>query len=122
VNPADINWVVKYTAKVMSQSGGTLTGTVLFQDGFAPIATVPLLNNRAAYSTTYTAKGTHPITATYSGVLNTEAGSASAVLTETIIKPYPTATKVTTSGSPSFVGQPVTFTATVMARFRMAKS
>jgi len=117
VNPADINWVVKYTAKVKSQSGGALTGTVLFQDGGAPIATVALVNNQAAYSTTYTVKGTHPITATYSGVLNTEAGSASAVLTETIIKPHPTTTTVTTSGSPTFVGQSVTFTATVTSTY-----
>jgi hypothetical protein len=117
VNPADINWVVKYTAKVMTQSGGALTGTVLFEDGGGPIATVALVNNQAAYSTTYTVKGTHPITATYSGVLNTEAGSASAVLTETIIKPYPTTTKVTTSGSPSLIGQPVTFTATVTSTY-----
>jgi hypothetical protein len=117
VNPADINWVVMYTAKVKSQSGGALTGTVLFEDGGGPIATVALVNNQAAYSTTYTVKGTHPITATYSGVLNTEAGSASAVLTETIIKPYPTTTKVTTSGSPSLIGQPVTFTATVTSTY-----
>jgi hypothetical protein len=117
VNPADINWVVKYTANVKSQSGGALTGTVLFQDGGTPIAMVTLVNNQAAYSTSYAVKGTHPITATYSGVLNTEAGSASAVLTETIIKPHPTNTTVTTSGSPTFVGQSVTFTATVTSTY-----
>ncbi len=117
VNPADINWVVKYTATVANQSSGALNGTVLFQDGGGPIATVTLANNQAAYSTTYTVKGTHPITATYSGVLNIAAGSASAVLTETIIKPYPTTTKVTTSGSPSLIGQPVAFTATVTSTY-----
>jgi hypothetical protein len=113
VNPADINWVVTYTATVASQSGGALQGTVLFEDGAAPIATVTLAGNQAAYSTTYTVKGTHPITAIYSGILNTAAGSTSPVLTETILKPHPTTTQVTTSGSPTFVGQPVTFTATV---------
>jgi hypothetical protein len=90
---------------------------VLFQDGASPIATVPLTGSHAAYSTAYTAKGIHAITATYSGILNTAAGSTSPVLTETILKPHPTTTKVITSGSPSFVGQPVTFTATVTSTY-----
>jgi hypothetical protein len=117
VNPADINWVVTYTATVTSQSGGALRGTVLFDDGAAPMATVTLAGNQAAYSTTYTVKGTHPITAIYSGILNTAAGSTSPVLTETILKPHPTTTQVVTSGSPTFVGQPVTFTATVTSTY-----
>jgi hypothetical protein len=117
VNPADINWVVTYTATVTSQSGGALQGTVLFENGAAPIATVTLAGNQAAYSTTYTVKGTHPITAIYSGILNTAAGSTSPVLTETILRPHPTTTQVTTSGSPTFVGQPVTFTATVTSTY-----
>jgi hypothetical protein len=112
VNPADINAVVKYTATVQNQSGGALNGTVLFQDGSAPLSTVPLTDNQAAYSTTYAKLGTHPITATYSGVLNIAAGSASPVLTE-YIGGFPSSTSLTTSGSPTFVGQPVTFTATV---------
>jgi hypothetical protein len=116
VNPADINWVVTYTAAVTSQSG-TLSGTMLFQDLLSPIATVPLVNNQAAYSTTYPAKGTHPIIATYSGVLNTAEGSASKVVKETILKPHSTTSQVTTSGSPTFVGQPVTFTATVTSTY-----
>jgi hypothetical protein len=109
--------VVTYTATVQSQSGGALTGTVLFQDGSTSISTVPLTDNQAAYSTTYAKKGTHPIIATYSGVLNIAGGSASPVLTETILVPHKTTTTVTTSGSPTFVGQPVTFTATVTSKF-----
>jgi hypothetical protein len=116
-NPADINKVVTYTATVHSQSGGALTGTVLFHEGFAPISTMPLVDNQAAYSTTYAKKGTHPLTATYSGVLNIAGGSASPVLTETILVPHPTVTILSTSGSPTFVGQPVTFTATVTSTF-----
>jgi Bacterial Ig-like domain (group 3)/FG-GAP-like repeat/FG-GAP repeat len=115
-NPGYKNQVVTYTATVTSQSGGALKGTVLFQDGAAPIATVTLAGNQAAYSTTYPAGGTHSIAATYSGVLNTAAGSASDVLTE-IILPQSTTTKVVTSGSPTFVGQPVTFTATVTSTY-----
>ena len=111
-NPAAINWVVTYTAMVTSQSGAP-TGTVLFQDGGASLATVSLTGNQAAFSTTYPVKGTHPISATYSGELNSEEGSASDVLTEVILKPKPTSTQLTTSGSPSHVGQSVTFTATI---------
>jgi len=117
VNPAAVNWVVTYTATVTSQSGGVLKGTVLFRDGAAPIATVTLAGNQAAYSTTYAVKGTHSITATYSGRLNKAAGSTSDVLTEIILQPRPTKTQVTTSGSPSLVGQPVTFRAVVTSTY-----
>jgi hypothetical protein len=115
-NPGYKDQVVTYTATVTSESGGTLPGTVLFQDGAAPIATVTLAGNQAAYSTTYRAGGTHSIAATYSGILNTAAGSASDVLTE-IILPQSTTTKVVTSGSPTFFGQPVTFTGTVTSTY-----
>src|ERR1039458_8660903 len=117
VNPAAINWVATYTAAVTSQSGGVLNGTVTFEDGAAPFATVTLANSQAAYSMTYVAKGTHSITAIYSGELNNAAGSTSAVLTEIILKPRPAKTQVTTSGSPSFVGQPVTFPATATSAY-----
>jgi len=117
MNPADVNSVVTYTAVVTSHSGAAVTGMVLFQDGTALISTVPLTNNQAAYSTTYPKNGTHPITATYLGVLNIARGSASPVLTETILTPHPTTTILGTSRSPTFVGQPVTFTAKVTSTY-----
>jgi hypothetical protein len=116
VNPADINWVVKYTATVTNQSNGALNGAVIFRDGYS-VATVPLAGNQAAYSTTYTAQGTYSVTAAYSGDLNVAAGSTSDILSEVILKPRPSKTQVTTSGSPSLVGQPVTFTATVTSTY-----
>jgi hypothetical protein len=109
-NPVLINMRVKYTATVAGQYGGTATGTVRFQDAGVTIATVTLPSNQAAYSTSYITRGTHAMTATYSGDGN-NAGSMSATLTEQV-KGFPSKTVVTTSGSPSFVGQPVTFTAT----------
>jgi hypothetical protein len=108
-NPQGVKQDVTYTATVASQSG-TATGTVTFQDGGATIATVALSNNHAAYATYYKTIGIHSITATYSGDQN-NAGSTSPTLTEDI--DGKTETVVTTSGSPSMVGQPVTFTATV---------
>ncbi len=116
-NPADVGEVLTYTATVTSQSGGTLSGTVTFQDGSTAVATVTLANNQAAYSTSYTRKqiGLHPITATYWGVFRVAEGSQSAALAE-YVRDALSKTKVSTSGSPSYIGQPVTFTATVTSK------
>ena len=120
-NPAAINWVITYTATVTSQSGGVLKGTVVFYDQGAfsvnPFTTVTLAGNQAKLSATYPLAGSHPITATYSGDLKKAAGSTSPLLTETVLKPRPTNTQAITSASPSFVGQPVTITATVTSSY-----
>jgi hypothetical protein len=111
LNPALVHKVVTYTAAVAAQDGGPVTGSVTFEDGASTIATVPLTNNRAAYSTMYKKGGSHAITAIYSGDLQ-NLGSTSATLME-YIESVVTKTVVTTSGSPSHIGQPVTFTATI---------
>jgi hypothetical protein len=110
-NPARPRQSVTYTATVTSQYGGATTGTVTFQDNGKTIATVALSGNQAAYSTEYKKGGSHAITATYSGDAS-NLGSTSATLTE-YIETVASKTVLTTSGSPSYVGQPVTFTATV---------
>jgi hypothetical protein len=114
-NPVPLFTTVTYTAKVAGGSGGTLSGTVTFADGSAPIKTVTLSANQAKYSTTYRAAGNHLMTATYSGVFHTDEGSRSVTLTENAVDP--TTTALTTSGSPTFVGQPVTFTATITSTY-----
>jgi Bacterial Ig-like domain (group 3)/FG-GAP-like repeat len=110
VNPAAINQQVIYTATVTNQSGGPLTGTVAFKHNTST-TTVKLVGGQAVYKVTYSGSGTHPITATYSGDAD-NATSTSGTLTE-YVGLAPTTTTLTTSGSPSHVGQPVTFTATV---------
>jgi hypothetical protein len=115
LNPSRIKQSVTYTATVTNQNGGKVTGSITFQDGGSTVATVQLVNNQAAYSTTYTKGGSHAITATYSGDVS-NLGSTSATLVE-YIESVVTKTVVTTSGSPSFVGQPVTFTATVTSTY-----
>ncbi len=113
LNPALLHESVTYTATVASQYGGAATGTVVFQDGGSTVATVTMVGNQAAYNTTYKTPGTHSITATYSGDTNNN-GSISPALVEQINKGgFPSTTALATSGSPSLVGQPVTFTATV---------
>ena len=113
LNPALVNESVTYTSIVASQYGGGLTGTVMFQDGGSTVATVTIVGNQAASSAKYSAPGSHSITVAYSGDSN-NIGSVSPPLVEQINKGgFPSKTEVTTSGSPTFVGQPATFTATV---------
>jgi hypothetical protein len=112
LNPALIKESVTFTATAASQYGGAVTGTVMFQDGVSTVATVTMTGSQAAYSTSYGSPGTHSITATYSGDMN-NTGSVSPTLVEQINKGFSSKTMLTTSGSPSLVGQPVTFAATV---------
>jgi hypothetical protein len=112
LNPVPLKEYVTYTAKVTGQYGGLATGAATFQDSGVAFATVALTGNQAAYSINYKTVGAHAITVTYSGDAN-NTGSTSPVLTEQVIKGVRTKIVVTTSGSPSLAGQPVTFTATV---------
>jgi len=113
-NPVAVGQEVTFTATVAGQyGGGTSTGTMTFQIAGKTVATVPVSNNQASYSKTYTSQGIRVLTATYSGDLN-NAGSTSPALREVWGNlPYASRVTVTTSASPTFVGQPVTFTANV---------
>lgn len=113
LNPANTGPAITYTANVKAQSGGAVTGFVIFRDNGFLIANVGLGNNQAACTKTYSshASGQHAITATYSGDLQ-NAGSISTTLIE-YVEGVASKTVVTTSGSPSLVGKLVTFTATV---------
>jgi len=111
LNPAPPHKAVTYTATVTSQDGGAVSGSVMFQNGGSTIATVPLVSNQAAVSTLFPKGGSYAITATYSGDLH-NLSSTSATLVE-YVSSVSTKTIVTTSVSPSYVGQPVTFTATI---------
>jgi hypothetical protein len=116
-SPAAPGQTVTYTAIVKTEPGGAATGTVTLMDGSNMVAIVGLVGNQIAWSTSYTKAGVHTITAEYPGDANTT-GSTSATLTEHIaILPVPSKTQIATSGSPSFVGQPVRFTATVTSQY-----
>jgi hypothetical protein len=113
-SPAAPHHLVTYAASVTSQNGKTVTGSVTFKDGGVTVATVTLENQLASWSTRYSAVGSHAMTATYSGDANNN-GSTSPVVTEYIVGS--TKTVLATSGSPSQLGQPVTFTATVTSKY-----
>ena len=116
VNPAAPRQPVTYAATVTGETGEGLVGTVAFMDGSSTIAEVKLVNNRAAYTTMYKwsePTRTHAISVKYSGDLY-NASSTSTTLTEYVgYFPVPSKIDVTTSASPSLVGQPVTFAANV---------
>jgi hypothetical protein len=116
LSPAYIGQTVSFTATVAASSG-TPTGSVTFKQGATVLATVTLASSKAVFTTTYSAAGSHSITAVYSGDANDQ-GSTSAALTEVVRKlPAATVTTVTSSANPSLVGQGVTFTAQVSSTY-----
>lgn len=116
-NPSYLNQSVTFAATVTSSYGGSVTGTVTFKQGSTALGTVALMNGQAAYSATYTTTGTRYITVVYSGDSN-HLGSTSAVLSQEVnTLPAATTTKVSTSGSPTFINQQVLFTAKITSTY-----
>jgi hypothetical protein len=116
LNPAYVTQTVTFTAVVKANSG-TPTGSVTFKDGTRTIAIVALTNGQAGYSVTYSISGSHTITAIYAGDSNDQ-GSTSIAVRQIVRKlPAKTITTITTSGTPTKVGQTVTFTVTVSSTF-----
>ncbi len=119
LDPVNVNQLVTYTSRVTSQYGGNAAGTITFTDDSATVAIVTLAGNQATYRTKYGSFGSHTITAIYSGD-GSNTASASLAIAEKVVSP--TKTTVTTSNTPSHVGQPVTFTATVVGKFGVVPS
>jgi Bacterial Ig-like domain (group 3)/FG-GAP-like repeat len=111
-NPVQPRQRVDYIATVTTKSGAIPTGTVTFRDGNQTLGTSPLFGNQAQLNYIHYTQndlGTHSITAVYSGDADNDP-SISPVFTENV--QWSSRMDLTTSGSPSLVGQPVTFTAT----------
>jgi large repetitive protein len=114
VNPSLVGQSVTFTATVTAPNGGGILpdGTVSFLDGATILFTGQLAGGVITYTTSTLADGLNPITAVYSGdAANEILGETSAVLNQDV--QAPAAIAITTSGSPSFYGAAVTFTATV---------
>ena len=122
-NPASLGHPVTYTATVAPAppGGGTPTGTVAFADGgttitgcdLRPLATAGG-HTTATCTVTYNSAGNHPITATYSSDMNFAGSATTSALPETVGQASTTTSLSVGSPDPSVVGQPVSFTATVM--------
>ena len=112
-NPGIAGGAEAITATVtVTQGVSTPTGSVTFTDGGASLSSVALNSGTGkATINPVLALGSHSIVVTYSGDTN-DSGSTSASLPLTVNQAN-TTTVLASSGSPSLVLAPVTFTATV---------
>jgi hypothetical protein len=114
-SPSTAGQSVTFTASVAAvpPATGTPTGTVAFTDGVSAIAgcsAQPISAGTATCTTSSLTVGSHTVTATYGGDTNFQTSS------NTVIQAVhgTTTTAITTSVSPSVVGQSVTLTASVL--------
>jgi hypothetical protein len=119
-SPSALGASVTFTATVTSGGGGVpLDGTVTFTNGVAALCNaVPLTLTAGVYTATCSttpatalAQGVNTITAAYSGDAGNYILASSATLSQDVGST--STTTLTTSGSPSVFGSPVTFTAVV---------
>lgn len=104
---------MKLTAKIATNGGATATGTVTFYDGSTQLgqANLSATGNTATYTAGAMTKGTHLISAVYSG---DSSNLTSATQAQVYISPLmPSTTTLSTSATSLAVGQNVTFTATL---------
>ena len=106
-NPSINGQMITFTATVTTGATGTVTFTI---DGAQ--TTVPLSGGQAQIATADLIVGAHVISATYNGDANF-LSSTRTVLTQTVTPVTSLRLTLTSSASPSAVGQPVTFTASL---------
>ena len=111
-NPSTAGQLVTFTASV---AGYVPSGTVSFMDGATVLGTATLVSGTATLMVSSLSQGTHAIAANYAGDANNL--SSGSTLSQ-VVNPAPaktaTTTTITSSITPSAVGQTVTFTATVV--------
>src|SRR5262249_3147984 len=108
-NPSGDGEFVTFTATVTA-SGGTPRGQVSFLDGTNGLGSGTLSSGQASFGTAALTKGSHSITAVYSGD-TTFADSTSPVVNQSVLAS--TSTLLVSGPNPSLPGQSVTFTASV---------
>jgi penicillin V acylase-like amidase (Ntn superfamily) len=110
-NPSAVGQGVVLTATPFRSGTGVPTGTITFQNGTTPLATVPLNSSGSAQLTTSSLPaGTNALTAMYSGD-SADPPTTSFALNQVVA--VPAQITLTSSQNPSSVGQAATFTATV---------
>ncbi len=105
-----------FTIYVTPQFGGSATGGVTFYNSTSAIQTAGVSGNKATLTYGALLVGKSSIQGVYSGDSNV-AGSSSPVLFQVVTKAS-TTTAVTSSLNPAFVGETVTFTATVTSQYQ----
>ncbi|WP_041586038.1 Ig-like domain repeat protein [Terriglobus saanensis] len=111
--PSDIGTPVTFTITVTPTSTTTPTGSVTLQDGAATIATQPLVNGVATFTTSTLTVGSHLLVARFPGDATNDV-SGSSTFTQ-VVRQIATGTALTSSPNPSAGGATVRFTATVTA-------
>jgi hypothetical protein len=111
-NPANLGQTVILNAVVTPASGnGPVFGTVTFNDNGSALATAPLLNGTALFTTNTLAGGTHTIVAVYNG--STTFNSSTSPPVALVVNSTPTQTTLSSSPNPSTFGQAVVLNASV---------
>jgi VCBS repeat-containing protein len=115
VNPSVFGQAVTLMAMVsaVSPGAGTPTGTVTFLDDGSVISTATLNGGVATFTTSAFAVGNHTITTSYSGDVDFNGCTGSLIGNPQVVAKASTTTTITSSLNQSFLGQEVTFTATV---------
>ncbi|MGA3092587.1 MAG: Ig-like domain repeat protein [Terriglobales bacterium] len=114
-NPSAFGQSVTFTATVVPEFGGTVTGTVTFMSGSTRMGNGTVSGGIASLATTGLTVGTDAITAVYNGSGSFASSTSSAV--SQAVNQASTTTALTSSVNPSKAGQSVTFTATVTPQF-----
>jgi hypothetical protein len=113
-NPSYVGQPVTFTA-LPSSSGITPTGTVTFYDGTTLLGTGTLSAGVATYSTSQLTLGTHAITAVYGG--DTTNATVTSSSYSQVVQANATTVTVVSSLNPSYYGDGVTFTATLVGSY-----
>jgi hypothetical protein len=104
--------LVTFTATVAPSPGAN--GTVSFKDNGGAIATVPLSGGVATFQTSFLTKGTHAITADYSGAASAGFAASSSNLINYVVTGATTTTTLSAgTPNPATAAQPITFNVTV---------
>ena len=106
---------VTFTAVVTGGAGSPVTGTVVFRDGSAVLGTsIVGASGTSTLTTNALSPGQHSIVATYSGDSVSQTSSSPVVIQT--VQDSTTTTALTTSGTPSVAGAPLTLTAQVTGK------
>jgi RHS repeat-associated protein len=109
VNPSSVYAGQTFTITV---TGSSPTGSVTVYDGAQALFYFNLSGGSASTSYSFTATGDHSLTARYAGN-STNAASTSAPVILNVYTRAPTTTSVTASPTATYIGQTITFSATV---------
>ncbi len=115
-NPSVFGQLVTFTSTTTS-SGGVPAGAVTFTEGATTWASNVTVDGsgHASFSTTALGVASHTITATFTGA--TGWGNSSGNSAPQVVNKAASTTIITTSGSPTFVNQPVAFTAKISSTY-----